>query len=63
MKCEVAYCIYNRDFECICKITRLNSLGMCEECILINLDPEFLEAEKRRQLQNINERHSYRSYK
>lgn len=56
MKCEVEYCIYNRDFKCICNITQLNSLGMCDECILISLDKDFLEAEKERQLGEIEMR-------
>ena len=56
MKCEVEYCIYNRDSVCICDITQLNSLGMCEECILVSLDKDFLEAQKERQLQQIEER-------
>lgn len=55
MKCEVEYCIYNRDFECICDITQLNSLGMCKECILVNLDKDFLASEKERQLRKIEE--------
>lgn len=56
MKCEVEYCIYNRDSVCICDITQLNSLGMCEECILVSLDQDFLKAEKERQLRDIEER-------
>ena len=55
MKCEVEFCIYNRNYECICEITQLNSLGMCEECILISLDKDFLETEKECQLRKIEE--------
>lgn len=56
MRCEVELCIYNRNYECICDITELNSVGMCEECILVSLDKTFLEAEKERQLEKIEER-------
>lgn len=56
MICEVEYCIYNRNFMCILEATEINSLGMCEECILILLDKDFLEAEKERQLRDIESR-------
>lgn len=56
MKCEVEYCIYNRNYECICGVIQLNSAGMCEACILINLDKDFMEAEKERQLREIEAR-------
>ena len=46
MKCDFDYCIYNRDFICILEEISINSLGMCEECIMIELDEGFLEAEK-----------------
>ena len=56
MKCGVEYCLYNRDFKCICSVTQLNSLGMCDECILVSIDQDFLKAEKERQLKKIRER-------
>lgn len=55
MKCEVCYCIYNRDFLCILKETQLNSLGMCEECIIISIPTEILEVLKENQLKNLEE--------
>jgi len=34
----------------------INNLGMCDDCIIISLDKEFLEAKKKQQLQNIERR-------
>jgi len=34
----------------------MNSLGMCDDCIIVSLDGDFLEAEKERQLAEIEER-------
>ncbi len=56
MKCEMDYCIYNRDFQCLLQTIWVNSLGMCEECILVSLDDAFLEAQKQRQLHRIQDK-------
>lgn len=32
---------------------KINSLGMCDDCIMVELDKDFLEAEKARQLRGI----------
>jgi len=56
MKCEVEYCVYNRDFVCILDEPEINSLGMCSACIIISLDKIFLEKEKERQLREIETR-------
>ena len=53
MRCEVSYCIYNKNFNCIVKEIEINSVGMCSECIVISLDKNFLEKEKVKQLQEI----------
>ena len=50
MSCENDHCIYNKDFECILDKISINSLGMCDDCIMVALDKNFLEAEKARQL-------------
>jgi len=31
----------------------INNIGMCESCIVVSLNPDFLEAEKEQQLRNI----------
>ena len=50
MECENDYCIYNRKSRCVLDKISINSLGMCDDCIMIELDEEFLEAEKARQI-------------
>ena len=53
MKCEFEYCLYNIDFNCIADEPEVNSFGMCDTCIIVLLDKEFLEKEKERQLSKI----------
>jgi len=53
MKCEVDYCIYNRNFSCILNKIQIDSTGMCEECILISISKVDLEFLKEKQLQAV----------
>ena len=50
MKCDFEYCIYNKDFTCIAGGTRINHLGIYEECILVSFNEKALEKEKAEQL-------------
>jgi len=50
MKCEQEYCLYNKDCLCTVEDMAINSLGMCDTCILISLDEALLKTEKERQL-------------
>ena len=50
MKCEFNYCIYNRSFECVLDDIQINSLGMCEECMIVELDEAYLKKEKEKRL-------------
>jgi len=56
MQCENEYCIYNRELKCLLDKVAINSLGMCDDCIIISLSKNFLESEKTRQLQDIESR-------
>jgi len=56
MKCEFLYCIYNQNRNCLLDEIEINSLGMCEECIIVSLDDQFLEIEKAQQLKEIETR-------
>jgi len=56
MVCAFDYCIYNRDLKCILEKVEINGAGMCDYCIKISLDENFLSTEKERQLQEINNR-------
>ena len=57
MVCAFDYCIYNRNLNCILGNVEINSVGMCDDCIVVSLDEVFLEAEKERQLQEIEKRY------
>jgi len=56
MSCENEYCIYNKGSNCLLEIVSINTLGMCDGCIIVSLDKNFLEEEKERQLKAINDR-------
>ena len=56
MVCEFELCLYNEDNSCTLESTDINSLGMCDACIIVSLDENFLKAEKKHQLQKLNAR-------
>ena len=56
MKCEFKRCIYNRASTCILDSHGIDSLGMCDVLIAVSLDEKFLEAEKKRQLTELERR-------
>lgn len=56
MKCGSDYCIYNEDFECLLDEIEINSVGQCEECIIVSLPKEKLEQYKKEQLRKMIER-------
>ncbi len=56
MQCEAIYCIYQDGSSCVLENTRINALGMCEECIVVQLDDGFLKEEKVRQRKEIKDR-------
>jgi len=49
MRCKQILCIYNVDLECIGSQPKIKSLGMCDDCVLLELDEAFREKEKKRQ--------------
>jgi len=56
LDCENEYCIYGSNNQCYLDKVAINSLGMCEDCIMVSLDKDFLETEKKRQRNEINKR-------
>jgi len=56
MNCENDYCIYQKENKCRFPTITINSLGMCDDCIKISLDENFLEAEKEKQFFEIENR-------
>ena len=56
MNCEFEHCVYNRNSECVLNgRIEINAFGMCDSCILVSLDADFLSREKERQLQQMDE--------
>ncbi len=53
MKCELNYCIYHMNDKCTLDEVQINSLGMCNECIIVSVDRDYLEKAKHRQLEDI----------
>ena len=54
--CNFMYCLYNKDSKCILDAIGINSLGMCEQCMIVLLDEELIENEKERQLLELESR-------
>ena len=46
MNCENKLCIYQNGGKCFSDTISLNDLGMCENCICIDIDPIELESLK-----------------
>ena len=53
MNCSNDLCLHNKGYICTLDEVNINTLGMCDDCTMIRLDKSFLEAEKERQLQEI----------
>lgn len=46
INCLNKFCIYNKDDACICDYVSLDISGLCDDCILINLEDDILEERK-----------------
>ena len=55
MKCECDYCVYNRDSTCIIDEIQINSLGMCEEYLIVSLPKVGLRLLKEKRLKELEE--------
>ena len=49
-RCEHKFCIYQEKGECIATEVSHNEIGMCTECITVNVSDEMLTQEKQRLL-------------
>ena len=56
MKCEHEYCVYNNEGKCLFEKVAINGLGMCDNCIVVSIENEFLQTEKDRQRSRIESR-------
>lgn len=50
MNCENCFCIYYENGQCLLENISLNILGMCENCVYINIDEEILHKEREKGL-------------
>lgn len=44
LACEFDLCIYNDNAKCILGQTTINSIGMCDECIIVSMDQTVLSS-------------------
>ncbi len=56
MNCEFNYCVYHKEGKCTVDEIQINQLGMCDACMIVTLDEEFLEEVKQKQLEDISRR-------
>lgn len=57
MRCEQNLCIYNANYECILSAIEINELGMCDSCILMDIDEALISKEKEKQLDRLEGRY------
>ena len=53
MECRYEFCLYNEQDACTLEKISINEAGLCEACILVSLEKEQLEEEKRKQLKKL----------
>ena len=57
MTCENIFCIYQRNNECILEEISLDIMGICDNCIYVDIDTKMLNELKENQLRNIEKRY------
>ena len=57
LTCENDFCIYNRGFRCILDEIELDATGSCLSCISVLLDHDLLLAEKKRQVEELENKY------
>lgn len=53
--CENEFCIYQKNNICTLDKIELNSMGICDSCIQIDLEPREVNSRKKVLLQKIKE--------
>jgi len=49
--CEFDFCIYNKDYDCICKSISISSAGVCDSRVVPAFPEEVLEKYKKEHFQ------------
>ena len=50
MNCENNFCIYCERGICVLENISINSLGMCNDCIMVSIEEETFQKQKKKQL-------------
>ena len=58
MKCEFIYCIYNEELKCNKSEVKINSSGMCNESIAVNIPEGIIQFYKKNQIIELEEKHN-----
>ena len=57
MNCEYVFCLYNLKQKCTLEESPgINSLCVCDSCIIVTLEENFFEAIKEQQLREMDDR-------
>ena len=54
MNCAYDYCLYNKGYKCTLDEVNIDSIGHCDDCIIVKIDSDILESEKERQLSKLS---------
>ncbi len=57
MRCEYEFCIYNKNNKCLLENINIDSLGLCADCILPDIDPSILQQAKNKVLERFQKAH------
>ncbi len=55
MRCENNFCIYCNEYKCTLDEINIDTIGLCTECILIDLDDDTLNEQKKKILSSYEE--------
>ncbi len=55
MNCENYLCIYQKDGNCKAEEPSINTLGMCEDCIIVSIPEKELKKYKVNDLKKFND--------
>nr|WP_325242491.1 hypothetical protein [uncultured Oscillibacter sp.] len=56
MTCENRFCVYWRKDNCTLNEVRLDGMGSCEDCIVVEVPEELLEKKRAELLQRLDRR-------
>ena len=54
INCELGECIYNRNKKCMLNSVTINSMGMCEDCIVPDIPANLMEYFKKLTIEKLH---------